>query len=300
MNSIEAYGHLYSNLCNYATGQSAVRHTNKYPPGTAWTDYDRQTGYALAYVGFPSYCYNWNFVPYVNMNELVSCLTAIHHDGYHTLQYSRYFHDTSVNDYRWQAESFLSKQYNNDTYEREYDKFSYEIAAERYGVISTYNYMNCFMPMEDANKLICNYVNNKMHRGRDIFPYFLNKQTDYRYIGDIVSDFDKAYRASFTALKDFNVPGTSVSNYRKAMMGVDRSMSMITNGYDQARAVICLTGMEHPDIYDFLPEYRYLSSNLSEVYKHDPSGKSLAIDSDANFSGICQNSLIYGDDYAII
>lgn len=84
--------------------------------------------------------------------DFVETVISIAHECHHAavLQQSRALKDSIIS----LSESYVSRINNDVTYCKDYNKFTYEIAAERFALRESYGYLNKEFPMLDTGAII--------------------------------------------------------------------------------------------------------------------------------------------------
>lgn len=133
--------------------------------------------------------------------DFIEALTSFYHEAHHALQYlqSNCLHDKSD-----EVESLLSRYYNNDTYTNEYDKFSFEIAAERDALYNTYKNAKLVCGQLNTDDIILAYVNARA-KSSDEYRYFISSESGFTNIDDVFDAFDKAYAKSYITKKRLHI-----------------------------------------------------------------------------------------------
>jgi hypothetical protein len=156
------------------------------------------------------------------------------------------------------AESCISRYYNDDTYCYDYDKFSYEIDAERYALREVYDFLHGVMPTwENSDEFLLDYVNARAVDDREAkseprkYPYFIQTDTRFTSMEEVFDAFDKAYENSFKVKKDFgshisesNLVADVLGEHPDLKAGFDNAI----DGKEQTHFAACIVYSKHKEL----------------------------------------------------
>lgn len=164
------------------------------------------------------------------------------------------------------SESYISRFNNNATYEREYNKFSYEIAAERYALKTTHDYLNNKFPTLDTDAIMLDYVNAKALSNSREYPYPIQSIRKFTDMQQVFEAFDKAYEKSFVAKKNFQRKGNYVSDVLDQNASLKRGFEQAETGREQTKFVVAINARNDSDLFKTFTSLKPKNYSMKQIY----------------------------------
>ncbi len=187
--------------------------------------------------------------------DFVESVIDTYHECYHIKQYT-----SSDNIYiKEEKESYISRIHNDSIYETYYDKYLYEVTAERYALHKTYEELSR-IPELNIEAIMLDYINARMDTPEDAPPYFIQSNTRISDLQMAFNMFDEAYEKALEHKKPFY-------DYTDDCVGKAlHEDNMLYLGFKKAKDGIEQTHFAAIIVLDKYPE---LYKELGELNKHD-------------------------------
>lgn len=186
---------------------------------------------------------------YVHPYHFIEGAVNIAHEMHHAAVISR--SDILGDDKIPLFESYVSHCYNTSVYRNEYDKFSFEIAAESFALHAVREHLAGVMDPAMLDRQLLEYVNSKATLKSGAYPYFAHSDRGFDNMKQVFDAFDKAYETSFVDKKDFttkpaNGEAACVRDALKADGKLRRGFKNAPDGRAQAGCASCIVISTHP------------------------------------------------------
>lgn len=197
--------------------------------------------------------------------DFVEACIDIAHESYHvaTIQQSSGISSDLL-------ESYVSRFNNNETYKSEYDRFSYEIAAERYALKTVQNYMNKAIPVLQTDAIMLDYVNAKAMSDNKEYSYFIHTKTGFTSMQEVFDALDEAYEKSFETKKNFDVEGNHIhetlASDDKLKQGFDRA----SDGREQTKFAAIINLQDDTSLFRTFKSLKSEDYDLQQIYDNAP------------------------------
>ena len=155
-------------------------------------------------------------------------------------------------------ESYVSRCYNNNIYKDSYDKFVYELAAERFAVKSAYDAITAICPTLNTDYIMCRYIDARVDTRTKVIDgkivkapdYFIQPESPVTNLEKVMKLFDDAYEKALKTKKPFSkykddCVGKALSENPALAMGFKRAK----NGEEQTHFAAAIVLDEHPELY---------------------------------------------------
>lgn len=164
------------------------------------------------------------------------------------------------------SESYISRFNNNAVYERDYDKFSYEIEAERYALKTTHKYLHDNFPTLDTDAIMLDYVNAKATEKTSSYAYPV--RTDHRFesMEQVFTALDKAYDQSFVVKKHFMSRGNFVSDVLVKDDKLKQGFVQAVDGKEQTKFAAAIVLNHDPSLFDTFKSLKSKRYDLKQIY----------------------------------
>lgn len=209
----------------------------------------------------------------VNDFEFTMALVGLYHEKQHVDHKLKLFHERNI-DARCLAVNYYADASSPSYYDANYWHNPREVDAQRTGVMSAYIHCSKLFGEFEANRLICNYVNERIARDSEFIGYKDGKP--YDNIDDIVDAFDEAFQHAKHCHREYNpddakvvlqkldgsqqvLPDDSAKFFDK--ISKSQTLSPIRDqfehrsGYEQDRVLATAYFTEHPEMRHLLDEY---------------------------------------------
>lgn len=164
------------------------------------------------------------------------------------------------------SESYVSRFNNNAVYERDYDKFSYEIEAERYALKITHKYLHDNFPTLDTDAIMLDYVNAKATEKTSSYAYPV--RTDHRFesMEQVFTALDKAYDQSFVVKKHFMSRGNFVSDVLVKDDKLKQGFVQAVDGKEQTKFAAIIVLNHDPSLFNIFKSLKPKRYDLKQIY----------------------------------
>lgn len=195
---------------------------------------------------------------YVNPRHVLTAMVNIAHELHHAAVRTRL--ESVCKDSDTLFDSYVSRCYNEATYEAEYGSFTFEIEAERYAIRKIREYAEDFYDSSDIDGALLEYINMKAIEKRDTYRYPIYNGTGYESLDDALEALDEAYERSLANVKDFDRKGNCVKDAIDCDKQLKKGIRTARTGAEQATyaaAIVMSTYPDDPDWSDIRDDPRY-------------------------------------------
>ena len=212
----------------------------------------------------------------VSAYEFVESVIAYYHESHHALQFlQKKKHE--YDDMYSQLESYVSRNYNSETYMKNYHLFSYEIEAERFALYKSNAVLIEVFNGATLNSIMLDYVKARIDQDSDNYKYFIDGPvTDMLSVFD---KFDEAYEKSYQRKKDFESYETDcVGKVLKQDATLRRGFRNSTDGFEQTYFAACIVLQEHPELYKSFKVLKKFEYDVQDIRDASVRNDDLCVD----------------------
>lgn len=210
----------------------------------------------------------------VDAYDFTSALVGFFHESQHVNHVVNIFNRNDVDAQCLAVNYYACMAAPNAYYHGNYHINPREVDAQRAGLLNAYRYCNSVFGEQEAEHLICGYVNERIVRNSEFIEYKDDKP--YQNFDDIVDAFDEAFQNAKHCHRTYNpddakvvcqkidgsqevLPDDSVKFFDK----IEKSKSLKSireqldnrSGYEQDRILATAYFTEHPEMRHLQDEY---------------------------------------------
>ena len=193
--------------------------------------------------------------------DFVESVISFYHESYHAMQLMK---NPGPDDDVGQLISYTSRFYNDETYKKEYHKFSFEIAAERYALKQTVNSLSEMFSDSDLDNILLDYVNAKATAKTSEYKYFISSDSGF-------TNLNEAYAKSYEEKKNFKHIQDCVGKALLKDNVLHAEFDKMPNGREQARFAAHIVINKHPELLSQQRNLKQVVSYINDVRECDKS-----------------------------